>query len=57
MMRCRRHLGVVAIAAVTLSPAKLVWSATPKIYPAVPRGLADTHNDQLNAESLTFINT
>jgi len=56
-MRCRRHLGVVAIAAVTLSPAKLVWSATPKIYPAVPRGLADTHNDQLNAESLTFINT
>ena len=46
---------IVPIAASALLTAKLVKNATLKIYPGGPHGLADTHQDQLNADLLAFI--
>jgi non-heme chloroperoxidase len=48
---------IVPIGAAALRSAKLVKNATLKIYPGAPHGLASTHQDQLNADLLTFLKT
>ncbi len=47
---------IVPIAASAMLSSKLVKNATLKVYPGAPHGLADTHQDQLNAELLAFLN-
>ncbi len=37
--------------------AKLVGTATLKVYAGAPHGLADTHKDRLNADLLAFLST
>ncbi len=51
------HDQIVPIGAAALRSSKLVRSATLKIYPGGPHGLADTHKDQLNADLLAFMRT
>jgi non-heme chloroperoxidase len=46
---------VVPIGPSAISAAKLVKNATLKIYKGAPHGLADTHQDQLNADLLAFL--
>jgi non-heme chloroperoxidase len=46
---------IVPIGAAALASAKLVRNATLKVYPGAPHGLTDTHQDQLNADLLAFL--
>jgi len=46
---------IVPIGAAALRSAKLVKTATLKIYKGAPHGLAYTHKDQLNADLLAFL--
>ena len=46
---------IVPIAASALRAARLVGNSTLTIYPGAPHGLADTHQDQLNADLLEFL--
>ena len=46
---------IVPIGAAALRSSKLVKTATLKIYAGAPHGLAYTHQDQLNADLLTFL--
>ncbi|HEY9647111.1 MAG TPA: alpha/beta hydrolase [Chroococcidiopsis sp.] len=46
---------IVPIGAAAIAAAKLVKTATLKIYPGAPHGLTDTHKDQLNSDLLAFI--
>ncbi len=46
---------IVPIGAAALLSAKLVAKATLKIYPGADHGLAQTHQDQFNADLLDFI--
>jgi len=46
---------IVPIGAAGLASAKIVRSATMKVYPGAPHGLADTHKAQLNADLLGFL--
>jgi non-heme chloroperoxidase len=46
---------IVPIGAAALRSAKLVKNATLKIYAGAPHGLAYTHQEQLNADLLTFL--
>jgi non-heme chloroperoxidase len=46
---------IVPIGASALASAKLVKSATLKVYPGAPHGLTDTHKDRLNADLLAFL--
>ncbi len=46
---------IVPIGAAGLASAKLVKSATLKVYAGAPHGLTDTHKDQLNADLLAFV--
>jgi non-heme chloroperoxidase len=48
---------IVPIGAAALRSAKLVKSATLKIYKGAPHGIAYTHKDQLNADLLAFLKT
>ena len=48
---------IVPIGASALHSAKLVKNATLKIYAGAPHGLAQTHQDQLNADLLAFLKT
>jgi len=48
---------IVPIGAAALRSAKLVKTATLKIYGGAPHGLAYTHKDQLNADLLAFLKT
>jgi len=43
--------------AAALRSAKLVKNATLKIYAGAPHGLAYTHQERLNADLLTFLET
>jgi non-heme chloroperoxidase len=46
---------IVPIGAAAHESAKLVKSATLKVYPGAPHGLTDTHKEQLNADLLAFL--
>lgn len=46
---------IVPIGASALLSSKLVPRATLKIYPGAPHGLAQTHQDEFNADLLAFI--
>ena len=46
---------IVPIGAAAHRAVKLVKNATLKVYAGAPRGLADTHKDQLNADLLAFL--
>jgi len=46
---------IVPIGAAALLSSKLVPNATLKIYPGADHGLAQTHQDQFNADLLDFI--
>jgi non-heme chloroperoxidase len=46
---------IVPIGASALLSAKLLKNATLKIYPGAPHGLAQTHQDEFNADLLDFI--
>ncbi|MBD2340704.1 alpha/beta hydrolase [Calothrix sp. FACHB-156] len=46
---------IVPIGAAAIASAKLVKNATLKIYPGAPHGLTNTHQDQLNADLLSFL--
>lgn len=46
---------IVPIADSALVSAKLVKSATLKVYPSAPHGLTNTHKDQLNADLMAFL--
>ena len=46
---------IVPIGAAALRSLKLVKNATLKIYAGAPHGIAYTHQDQLNADLLTFL--
>ena len=48
---------IVPIGAAALRSAKLVRSATLKVYAGAPHGLAATHQDKLNADLLAFLKT
>jgi non-heme chloroperoxidase len=48
---------IVPIGASALRSSKLVNTATLKVYPRAPHGLAYTHKDQLNADLLAFLKT
>jgi len=43
--------------AAALRSAKVAKNATRKIYAGAPHGLASTHQEQLNADLLTFLET
>lgn len=45
---------IVPIGAAGLASAKIIPSATLKIYKGAPHGITDTHKDQLNADLLEF---
>jgi non-heme chloroperoxidase len=47
---------IVPIAASALRSAKIAPQATLKVYPGAPHGLPTTHQDQLNADLLAFLN-
>jgi non-heme chloroperoxidase len=46
---------IVPIGAAGMMSAKIVKGATLKVYPGAPHGLPTTHQDQLNADLLAFI--
>lgn len=46
---------IVPINAAGIASAKIVKNATLKIYPGAPHGLTNTHQDQLNADLLSFL--
>ena len=46
---------IVPIGASAMKSAKLVRSATLKVYPGGDHGLGATHKDQLNADLLAFV--
>jgi non-heme chloroperoxidase len=46
---------IVPIGASAMLSSKLVPDATLKIYPGAPHGLAQTHQDQFNADLLAFV--
>jgi non-heme chloroperoxidase len=46
---------IVPIGAAGLASAKIVKSATLKVYPGAPHGLTDTHKEKLNADLLAFL--
>ena len=46
---------IVPIGAAAMLSSKIVKNATLKVYPGAPHGLAQTHQDQLNADLLAFI--
>ena len=46
---------IVPIDASAMMSSKLVRGATLKVYKGAPHGLAQTHQDQLNADLLAFI--
>ncbi|HSK38578.1 MAG TPA: alpha/beta hydrolase [Arenibaculum sp.] len=46
---------IVPIDASARAAARIVKTATLKIYPGAPHGLSDTHKDQLNADLLAFL--
>ena len=46
---------IVPIGASAMMSSKLVKNATLKVYKGAPHGLAQTHQDQLNADLLAFI--
>jgi non-heme chloroperoxidase len=46
---------IVPIGAAALISSKIVKNATLKVYPGAPHGLAQTHQDQFNADLLEFI--
>ncbi len=46
---------IVPIGASALRSSKIAPRATLKVYPGAPHGLPSTHQDQLNADLLTFI--
>ncbi len=46
---------IVPIGASAYLSSKLVKSASLKVYPGGPHGLADTHKDELNADLLAFV--
>lgn len=46
---------IVPIGAAALCAAKLIPTATLKVYKGAPHGLVDTHKDQLNSDLLAFI--
>jgi non-heme chloroperoxidase len=46
---------IVPIGAAAMLSSKLVPDATLKVYPGAPHGLAQTHQDQFNADLLAFI--
>ncbi len=48
---------IVPIDAAGKASAKIVTSATLKVYPGAPHGLAHTHKDELNADLLAFLRT
>ena len=48
---------VVPIKASAYASLKLIRNATLKVYPGGPHGLVDTHNNELNADLLTFLRT
>ena len=48
---------IVPIGAAAHASAKLIRSATLKVYRGAPHGLADTHKQQLNTDLLAFIET
>jgi non-heme chloroperoxidase len=48
---------IVPIGASAIRSSKLVKTATLKVYPRAPHGLAYTHKDQLNADLLAFLQT
>jgi len=48
---------IVPIGASAIRSSKLVKTATLKVYPRAPHGLAYTHKDQLNADLLAFLKT
>jgi non-heme chloroperoxidase len=48
---------IVPIGASALHSAKLVKTATLKVYAGAPHGLAYTHQDQLNTDLLAFLKT
>lgn len=47
---------IVPIAASAMRSAKIAPQATLKVYPGAPHGLPTTHQDQLNADLLAFLN-
>jgi non-heme chloroperoxidase len=47
---------IVPIGASAKLSSKLVKGATLKVYPGLPHGMATTHQDQINADLLDFIN-
>lgn len=48
---------IVPIGASAYASSKLIRNATLKVYPGGPHGLPDTHNNELNADLLTFLRT
>ena len=48
---------IVPIGASALRSSKLVKTATLKVYPGAPHGIAYTHKNQLNADLLAFLKT
>jgi non-heme chloroperoxidase len=47
---------IVPIAASAMRSAKIAPQATLKVYPGAPHGLPTTHQEQLNADLLAFLN-
>lgn len=47
---------IVPIGASAMLSSKIVRNATLKVYPGAPHGLASTHQEQFNADLLSFIN-
>jgi non-heme chloroperoxidase len=46
---------IVPIGAAAIATSRMVETATLKVYPGGPHGLADTHKDRLNADLLAFL--
>jgi non-heme chloroperoxidase len=46
---------IVPIGASAMLSSKLIPGATLKVYPGLPHGMCTTHQDQINADLLTFI--
>ena len=46
---------IVPIAASALRTAKIVKNATLKVYRGAPHGLVTTHQEQFNADVLSFL--
>ena len=46
---------IVQMSASAHASSKLIKNASPKVYPGGSHGLADTHEDELNADLLAFL--